>query len=102
MSAKKPRPRKHVPRRTCVGCRETLPKRALIRLVRRPDGVFVDPTGKMAGRGAYLHDKRSCWQRALRENRLTAALRVTLTPADRERLEHFMLTLPETDDAMAA
>ena len=26
---------KHVPQRTCVGCREVLPKRALIRIVKR-------------------------------------------------------------------
>ena len=26
-----------------------LPKRALIRLVRQPEGVQVDPTGKLAG-----------------------------------------------------
>lgn len=102
MSAKVARPRKHIPQRTCVGCRETLPKRTLIRLVRRPDGVYVDPTGKMAGRGAYLHDRRSCWERALRENRLAGALRVSLTAADRERLENYMLTLPESEPDMNA
>ena len=35
-----------------------LPKRSLVRLVRRPEGVQVDPTGKLAGRGAYLHNIR--------------------------------------------
>ena len=65
--SKKPVQRvKHVPQRTCVGCREILPKRTLIRLVRTPEGVQVDPTGKSAGRGAYLHDRRECWERALK------------------------------------
>lgn len=86
---------KHVPIRTCVGCRESLPKRALIRLVRTPEGVFVDPSGRRPGRGAYLHDRRACWESALKRGGLAKALRVELTPADRERLQAFMATLPE-------
>ncbi len=101
MSAKKQRPRKHIPQRTCVGCRETLSKRSLIRIVRRTDGVFVDPTGKMAGRGAYLHDKKSCWESALQNNRLGRALRVQLTENDLERLKNYMLTLPDQDEMAA-
>ena len=78
----------------CVGCREVLPKRALIRIVRHPDGVVVDPTGKMAGRGAYLHDRRSCWERGLK-NALANALKTELTSLDREILQVFMETLPK-------
>ena len=40
--------------RTCVVTKEKLPKRELIRVVRTVDGVVVDPTGKVNGRGAYL------------------------------------------------
>lgn len=75
-----------------------LPKRALIRVVRQPEGVFVDPSGKMNGRGAYLHDRRACWERGLK-GALANALRVTLTPEDRQRLEKFMATLPPEDSA---
>ncbi|MGQ9832471.1 MAG: YlxR family protein [Candidatus Villigracilaceae bacterium] len=85
---------KHIPQRTCVGCRTVMPKRTLIRIVRRPDGLHVDPTGKLAGRGAYLHDRRSCWQRGL-QGALAHALRVELTDEDRERLQAFLSTLPE-------
>lgn len=84
---------KHVPQRTCVGCRETLAKRALIRVVRTPDGVRVDPSGKLAGRGAYLHDRRSCWERGMKGG-LAHALKVELTNQDREGLRAFMATLP--------
>jgi hypothetical protein len=42
---------KHIPQRTCVGCREVLPKRALIRVVRTAEGVRIDATSKLAGRG---------------------------------------------------
>ena len=82
-----PRPPRRQPQRTCVGCRETSTKRSLVRLVRTPQGgVGIDPTGKAAGRGAYLHDRRSCWQRALEVGALERALRMSLVEADRAAL----------------
>ncbi len=96
MSASKTVRRKHVPQRTCVGCRAVLPKRSLIRVVRGPGGVQIDPTGKLAGRGAYLHNLRSCWERGLKGS-LTGALKVELTSEERTQLAAFMATLP--DDA---
>jgi len=85
-----------VPQRTCVGCRTVLAKRQLVRLVRTQQGVLVDPTGKRAGRGAYLHDRRACWDAAL-SGTLAHALKVELTEADRERLQQFALTLNDAD-----
>lgn len=90
---------KHIPQRTCVGCRVVLAKRQMLRIVRTAEGVQVDPTGKLAGRGAYLHDKRSCWERGLK-GALAHALKTELSNDDRVRLEEFMNTLPieaETD-----
>ncbi|MBL8145486.1 MAG: YlxR family protein [Anaerolineae bacterium] len=78
--------RKHVPVRMCVVCREHGGKRVLTRVVRTAGGVVVDPTGKMNGRGAYLCDKASCWQRVLTSDVLARALRATLTSQDRARL----------------
>lgn len=91
---KKPRKGKHVPQRTCVGCREVHSKRSLIRVVRNPEGIFVDPTGKMAGRGAYLHEQKDCWKAGI-ENALGRALRKELTAEEKERLTKFMEALPE-------
>lgn len=45
---------KKIPMRTCVVTREKLPKKELVRVVRTADGVIVDLTGKVNGRGAYL------------------------------------------------
>ncbi len=93
--AKKPVTRmKHVPQRTCVGCRTVLPKRQMVRIVRNANGVHIDPTGKLAGRGAYLHDQRDCWERGLK-GALAHALRVELSTEDRARLVEFMNTLPQ-------
>ncbi len=88
---------KHVPQRTCVACREVAGKRGLIRIVRTADGVQVDPTGKLAGRGAYLHPSRSCWAQVMESRRLDQALRTRLTPQDRQRIAEFMTSLPEAE-----
>ena len=76
-----------------MGCREVLPKRQMIRIVRTDDGVKIDPTGKTSGRGAYLHDQRECWLRGLK-GALAHALKAELTADDRARLEEFIQTLP--------
>jgi predicted RNA-binding protein YlxR (DUF448 family) len=91
---KKPRRGKHVPQRTCVGCREVHSKRSLIRVVRNPEGIFVDPSGKMAGRGAYLHEQRQCWEIGL-EIALARALKTDLSTEDKKRLAEFIATLPD-------
>lgn len=91
---KSPRP-KHVANRTCIACRELAGKRALIRIVRTPDGVEIDASGKKAGRGAYLHPDRECWHTALQSRRIEQALRVRLSAADRASLNAFMATLSD-------
>lgn len=53
-----------IPMRTCVVTREKLPKRELIRVVRTVDGVIVDPTGKVNGRGAYLKIDKDVFEKA--------------------------------------
>jgi len=92
VGAKKNNRRKHIPQRTCVGCREILSKRSLIRIVRGSQGVQVDPTGKLAGRGAYLHNQTSCWERGLKGS-LAHALKTVLTEEEQERLTAFAETL---------
>lgn len=67
-------------------------------MVHRPEGVLVDPTGKMPGRGAYLHNLRSCWEKGLKGS-LARALKVDLQPEDLDRLRMFMQTLPEEEEA---
>jgi uncharacterized protein len=89
MVKKKVRRSKHVPQRTCVGCREVLPKRVLIRVVNGPEGVMVDLTGKAHGRGAYLHDERSCWDRGIK-GALDHALRTKLTDQEKQALLSFI------------
>lgn len=96
------RKRKHIPQRTCVGCREVSDKGDFIRLVRTPQGVFPDDTGKMPGRGAYMHASQACWQRGL-DGALAKALRTELSAEDRQRLAAYAEDLPlEKEPSTAA
>jgi predicted RNA-binding protein YlxR (DUF448 family)/ribosomal protein L7Ae-like RNA K-turn-binding protein len=61
--------------RTCVGCHEALMPEALVRLVLGPDGeLVVDPPGGLGGRGAWLHPRAECVERAVPRG-LSRALR---------------------------
>ena len=92
--AKRPQRKKHIPQRTCVGCRQVLAKRELTRIVRTPEGIFPDPGGKLPGRGAYLHNQQSCWTQGLKGG-LARSLKTSLTPEDRERLAEFAADLED-------
>jgi len=86
---KKTRP-KHIPQRTCIGCRETRPKRELVRIVRNTTGaVEVDPTGKKSGRGAYLCRAKGCWEAALKKERLDRALGINIAQEKRRELAQY-------------
>jgi len=99
VAAKTARKVKHVPQRTCVGCRQVLSKRQLIRIVRNSEGVVIDHSGKLPGRGAYLHDQKSCWVKALKGS-LAHALRTTIQEQDLAALTTFMETLPEGETSI--
>ncbi|HKF36458.1 MAG TPA: YlxR family protein [Ktedonobacteraceae bacterium] len=86
---------KHVPLRTCVSCRQTKPKRELLRVVRTPDGhIQVDAIGKKSGRGAYLCARLSCWEDAIKKKRLEHEFEMPLSDEDRAGLDNFIATLP--------
>ncbi|MDO7881592.1 YlxR family protein [Salinibacterium soli] len=76
-----------VPARTCLGCRSRDDRSALLRVVEREGRVVPDPSGSLAGRGAWVHptaecvdaaSKRRAWSRALRS---AAALDAELVSA---------------------
>lgn len=98
MTKQQPKRTKHIPQRTCIGCRTVLAKKGLVRVVRSPEGVMVDLTGKAPGRGAYIHGVRSCWQSALK-GPIAHALKTELTVEDRQRLTEYMQTLPVETEA---
>ena len=88
--------KRHVPQRTCIACRRTDSKRGLVRVVRNKEqGVVIDPTGKLAGRGAYLCASRSCWEKAFKSNALNRALKTVLNEEETVLLKAYGSQLPE-------
>jgi hypothetical protein len=58
--------------------------------------VQIDLTGKLAGRGAYLHTQRSCWEAGLKGS-IARALKVNLSTEETEVPRQFMQKLSEED-----
>ena len=86
--------RKHIPQRTCIGCRQVKPKRELVRLVCTPEGeLVVDETGKRNGRGAYLCPDKACWEAALRGGQLAKALKTKIGEQEMQMLREFATRL---------
>lgn len=79
---------KKIPMRQCVGCREMKEKRALIRVVKSPEGeVSLDFKGKKPGRGAYLCPDAACLTRARKSRALERAFSAQLPTEVYEALE---------------
>jgi len=92
--------RRHVPQRTCIGCRSARDKRELLRIVRSPDGeIAFDPTGKRSGRGAYVCRDEACLDRALVARALGAALKTEVAPDQAEALRTALKALLADPDA---
>lgn len=71
---------KKIPQRMCLGCQERKDKRDLIRIVRSPAGeISIDPTGKKAGRGAYICNNLECLNKVIKSKRLERSLEVTIS-----------------------
>ena len=52
---------KKIPMRLCIAGHEMKPKKEMLRVVKPKEGdVYIDFTGKGAGRGAYICDDPDC------------------------------------------
>ena len=82
---------KKIPRRQCVGCRESKEKKQLIRIVKNDQEITIDRTGKKNGRGAYLCDNLECLVKARKNRGLNRAFRMEVDESVYEELERQLL-----------
>ncbi len=83
---------KKMPMRRCVGCMQQFEKKALIRVVRSPEGdVSLDFSGKKSGRGAYLCKNPSCFKKAMKSKRIERNLECEIPEEVYSRLEGELL-----------
>ena len=81
------KPRK-IPQRQCVGCSEMKEKKALLRIVRTPEGeILLDSTGKKSGRGAYVCPDPACLKKARKSRALERAFETAIPPEVYDALE---------------
>ncbi len=79
---------KKIPERNCVGCGNQFPKNELIRVVKTQSGeVFLDTTGKMSGRGAYICRNTECFKKARKAKKLERSLSVAISDEIYNKLE---------------
>ena len=84
------KPRK-IPQRQCVGCREKKKKKALIRVVRSPEGtISLDFKGKLPGRGAYVCPDPACLAKARKSRALERAFETAIPAEVYDQLERQM------------
>ena len=58
---------KDTPLRMCIVCRQMKQKQELVRVVKNKEGeVFIDPTFKANGRGAYVCKDQQCIQKCIK------------------------------------
>jgi len=75
------------PQRTCLGCRQSVEQTRLLRFVRSPDGeILADLKGRLPGRGAYLCNRRSCIEEALRRSQFDRSFRRDCRPVTADQL----------------
>ncbi len=80
---------KKTPQRTCVVCRAVGSKRGLLRVVRTPEGrILIDPSGRLAGRGAYICRELDCLNAALKGNQIEHILKVKISLEDKDYLKN--------------
>jgi uncharacterized protein len=93
--------KKHLPQRTCIGCRREALKRELVRLVyNEGEGVEIDLTGKKSGRGAYLCPEQTCWEKAIAGGKLEYAFHTSISAENKEKLVNYAKGLNNTDSGI--
>lgn len=83
-----------IPQRQCVGCREMKDKKALLRIVKTPEGeILLDSTGKKSGRGAYVCPDPECLKKARKSRALERAFDTAIPAEVYDALEGQMVAL---------
>ena len=83
-----------IPQRQCVGCREMKDKKALLRIVKTPEGeILLDSTGKKSGRGAYVCPDPECLKKERKSRALELAFDTAIPAEVYDALEGQMVAL---------
>jgi len=83
---------KKISMRTCIACREAMPKKELNRIVKTKDGeYFYDTTGKCNGRGAYCCGKKTCLEKIINKKLLNHAFETNVPDEFYDKLKEYLV-----------
>lgn len=83
---------KKIPQRKCIVCTDRSDKKKLIRIVKNKEGqIFVDPTGKANGRGAYICQSMECMEKAIKTHALEKSFKVAIPSEVYDRLKEELI-----------
>ena len=79
-----------IPQRKCIVCGELKDKGDLLRIVKnKEEGILIDETGKVNGRGAYVCKSDSCLKSLRKSNKLNQAFKMKIDDNVYEELEAY-------------
>ena len=85
---------KKTPLRKCVGCGEMIPKKEMLRVIKTKDNIVkLDPTGRENGRGAYLHMKMECFDKAVKSKGLERSFKMSIEQDVYDRLKKELMDI---------
>ena len=78
---------KKIPQRKCIVCQDRDSKKELMRIVKNKEGeIFLDPSGRAYGRGAYICKDSECLKKAIKTKALNRAFKVEVSDEVYEKL----------------
>lgn len=87
---------KKIPQRKCIVCSDRNEKKKLVRIVKNKDGqVFLDPTGKANGRGAYICQSLECLEKAIKNKALERSFKMGIPTEVYETLKEELIKLED-------
>lgn len=85
---------KKTPLRKCVGCGEMIAKKEMLRVVKtKENDIMLDATGKLNGRGAYLHFNKECFDKAVKSKGLERSFKMSIQADVYEKLGKEMMDI---------
>ena len=80
------------PLRKCIGCGEMIAKKEMLRIVKTKENeILLDSTGKLNGRGAYLHLSKDCFEKAVKSKGIERSFKMSIEPDVYEKLSKEMM-----------
>ena len=78
------------PQRKCIVCNSLKDKGDLLRIVKnKEEGILIDESGKVNGRGAYVCKDESCIKGLRKSNKLNQAFKIKIDDDIYEELEAY-------------